>query len=379
MVLLDIKLDNILIFRNFKMNLSYPKKPVVSVIEEENLAERPNFRYKKLIILMGANATGKTALGNALKGIFNFISRREYASIASLIENPKLEASFSVDLAFSDYQLYRVSAKFNVRDSKQDPYKSDDITVLVKSEPILKNDSYERCIERLEKKEARKYDSYIQALESVPYLTWKFELPFGASGRQYAIAPVEPNTYAVVLEKTLQALDPRILNVEKIRDTENTFIIRFKNQSVLIKDGYVMEADKLSSGTVDGVGIADLITSMQLKAVEFIFCDEKFSHVHSEAEKAFLTLLIDLIGSNQQLFFTTHNSDVLDMNLPFHTYAFLRRETPEEETVTCIFASEYLKKNTLSLKNAVENDLFLSTPDTDRIYKISSMFRGEMS
>ena len=183
--------------------------------------------------------------------------------------------------------------------------------------------------------------------------------------------------YAAVLEKTLQALDPRIINVEKIRDTEKTFIIRFKNQTVLIKDGYVMEPEKLSSGTADGIGIADLITSMKLKAVDFIFCDEKFSHVHSEAEKAFLSLLLELIGPNQQLFFTTHNTDVLDMNFPFHSFAFLRRESSNEESVSCVFASEYLKKNTLSLKNAVENDLFLSMPDTDRIYKIGNLFRGE--
>lgn len=369
MVVLDIKLDNILVFNNFSLNLSYPKKPVNSVLIDENLDGRPNFRYKKLIVLMGANATGKTALGNALRGIFNFIARKEYVVITELIEDPKKEASFSVDLAFSDFRLFRIKAVFKPKNSRQE-YKSADIQIDVKSEIILKNDSYERCAARLSKKEAPQFDNYIQALEAVPFLTWKFELPFASSGKQYAIEPVVPELYSFVLEKTLQALDPRIESIEKIKDTDNTFIIRYKNRIVLIKDGEVMEAEKLSSGTKDGIGIADLITAMKCHAIDFLFCDEKFSHVHSASEKAFLALLIEMIGPNQQLFFTTHNSDILDMNLPFHSYAFLRRDEFDENTVSCIFASDYLKKNTQSLKNAVENDLFLVAPNTDRIFGI---------
>lgn len=374
MVVLNVKLDNILVFNNFSLHLSFPKKPVNSVLKEEHLADRPNFRYKKLIVLMGANATGKTALGNALRGIFNFIARREYVAISDLIEDPRKEASFSIDLAFRDYRLYRISAYFAARSSREAEYKSNDITVEVKSESISKLDSYERCAARLVEKEAPFFESYIQALEAVPFLTWKFELPFGATGKQRTIEPLVPNRYAVVLEKTLQALDPRIENVETIRDSGNTFIIRYKNHSVLIKDGNVMEPEKLSSGTVEGIGIADLITAMKYGAVDFLFCDEKFSYVHSAAEKAFLSLLIGMIGPNQQMFYTTHNSDVLEMNIPFHSFAFLRRDEYDENSVSCVFASDYLKKNTQSLKNAVENDLFLVAPDTDRIYEIGELF-----
>ena len=110
-----------------------------------------------------------------------------------------------------------------------------------------------------------------------------------------------------------------------------------------------------------------------------MFCDEKFSHLHSAAEKAFLSLLIDLIGPNQQMFFTTHNTDVLDMNIPFHSYAFLRRDEYDENRVTSVFASDYLKKNNVSLKNAVENDLFSTNPDTDDIYRISDLFEEGMA
>ena len=137
------------------------------------------------------------------------------------------------------------------------------------------------------------------------------------TGIQRVLEPVEPNIYTNVLEEILKSLDPRIEDVKKIKDKgyDNTFIIDYKNHTVLIKDGIVANPEKLSSGTADGVGIADLITSIKLKANNFVYCDEKFAHVHSAAETAYLALLIDLLGDNQQLFFTTHNTDVMDMNL----------------------------------------------------------------
>ena len=73
MVILDVRMDNLYAFKNFHMNLTYPKKIVGSSIEEEHLADRPNFRYKKVNVIMGANASGKTTFGRALMKIFNFI------------------------------------------------------------------------------------------------------------------------------------------------------------------------------------------------------------------------------------------------------------------------------------------------------------------
>ena len=60
---MNIKLDNFFAFRDFEMNFSYPKKIVRSYIPKEHLPGIPNFRYKKLVILMGSNASGKTSLG----------------------------------------------------------------------------------------------------------------------------------------------------------------------------------------------------------------------------------------------------------------------------------------------------------------------------
>ena len=85
MVIMNLHLDNFLIFNDFALCMSYPKKIVRSSIEDEHLAGRERFRYKKVIVLMGANATGKTALGRVLMSMFNFIDNKEYSGIVKLI------------------------------------------------------------------------------------------------------------------------------------------------------------------------------------------------------------------------------------------------------------------------------------------------------
>ncbi len=371
MVIMNIQLDNLLLFHHFSVNLSFPKKPVHSSIEEEHLSGRTNFRYKKLVVLMGANATGKTALGKVLMGIFNFISKKDISSLISLIDNNQLPASFSVDLAFPDCTLYRISTFIKAKKNINEEYVSDDLNVTVKQVKIYTSDSYETCIKRLDALEPPEPVFYAKALESVPPLSWFFDHPFASAGRQRTINPANPHLYAQVLQKTLQTLDPRIIKVEKPFSEKNTFSIVYPNDSVLIHDGTVVTPEKLSSRTQEGIGIAQLITGMKLNAHEFYYCDEKFSHIHTEIEKTFLSVMIDLLRENQQLFFTTHNLDILEMDLPLHSFAFLRRDESESHDITCVFASEYLKKNNLSLRNAVENDLFSTVPSTSEIYPLA--------
>ena len=103
----------------------------------------------------------------------------------------------------------------------------------------------------------------------------------------------------------------------------------------------------------------------------FYYCDEKFSYIHTDIEKAFLTLMIQCLKSNDQLFFTTHNTDILELQLPKHSFTFLRKDLDDEnEPIKCVSASEFLKRNTDSLKNAVENDLFSTAPSTELIYQL---------
>ena len=74
--------------------------------------------------------------------------------------------------------------------------------------------------------------------------------------------------------------------------------------------------------------------------------------------------MLDHLKENEQLIFTTHNTDMLDLNLPKHAYAFLRKQVDDGEShVSVMYASDILKRNTDSIRCAVENDVFSSLPD----------------
>ena len=373
MVIMNLRLDNFLVFNDFELCMSYPKKIVRSTIEDECLSGRERFRYKKVVILMGANATGKTALGRILMSIFNFIDGKEYGGIAKLIDDKKKTAEFTIDLAFPSFQLYRIKGSFSALSDETDEYSSNNVSVEVWNENILPNDSYERCVERLAAKQSIITDSYIKALEQIPKMTWYFPYPYAPEGKLRTLIPFSSEKYRKTLEMTLRSLDPRIIGVSRVDEavkTNRTYIVQYPNCSAIIRNGTVIDSQILSSGTIDGIGVANMITSMKLNDVSFYYCDEKFAHIHSEAERAFLSVFIDLLGHDRQLFYTTHNSDILDMDLPKHSFAFMRRDELEENKISCIYASAYLKKNTDSLKNAVENDLFSSAPNVDQILGI---------
>ncbi len=369
MIIMRVKINNFLLFNDFDICMSYPKKIVGSGIENECLAGRNNFRYKKLVVLTGANASGKTALGRILMGVFNFIDRKEYSHIADLVEDTAKEASFEMDFIPADTELFRV--RIHVAAKSCDVYSSSDIAVSVTSCEILQMENYEKCSGRLDSAAVENNSDYIRELEKIPRLSWMFQFT-GASERKVRGSgrPYDKKAYAKHLYRVLSCLDPRITAVDSSENDDATFFVRLPNKSVVVSNGWVVSDRILSSGTIEGIGIADITASMKNHLYGFYYCDEKFSHVHIETEKAFLAGMTNLIGENEQLFFTTHNADVLDMNLPFHAFAFLRRDKYDGNKISCIFASELIKKNNVSLKAAEENDAFSSAPDISAVLDI---------
>lgn len=372
MIVMDVRLDNFFAFKDFHMNMSYPKKIVDSCIENEFLKDFPNFRYKKVNVIMGANATGKTSLGRMFMQIFNFMDKKEYEKITKSICDKTREAFFSIDFVSEGETLYRV--KTLIAPLHGERYQGSDIEVSVRSVKINKRDNYETCISRLEELKEEKGETYIEELEKVKGLSWMFKYPNDDDEAHYYKAPMNEGRYLRVLEHILKALDPSIKRVEKIGEVENSYVIRIGNNSVIIQDGKMIQGDLLSSGTKAGIDVADMVTAILEEECTFYYCDEKFSYIHSDIEKAILSIMITSLRDNDQIFFTTHNTDILDMSLPKHSFVFLRKDVNNEEMpVECVSASSLLKRNTDSLKHAVENDLFSVAPATDQIYEITDL------
>lgn len=349
MIIMNLELDNIYGFKDFKMNFAYPKKIVGSTIENEYLPLRPNFRYKKVNIIMGSNASGKTTLGKAIRDIFNYIVHKRDSRLFESICDKKNNGKFCIDLVSADNVMYRFDGEIFPEDKE--------IIKRIQKASIAKNDSYEICCKKL--KESDELDKRMK-------LGWHFALNEGSEA--ILIDKIEKTLRLKVLEKVLQSLDTDIISVEKL-DVEDSYVIKKANQDIIVQEGEVINESKLSSGTVAGIRIADLISSIILRESGFYYCDEKFSYVHSDLEQAFLSVMINKLGGGEQLFFTSHNMDLLDMNLPRHSFSFLRKR----EKIEVVYPSEYIKKNDISLRNAMENDAFDVVPSRDKIYELEDI------
>ena len=63
-----------------------------------------------------------------------------------------------------------------------------------------------------------------------------------------------------ILLKTLKAvlgtLDPTLTNISISSDLQDSFIIRRKNDEIIIQNGKLLNRELLSSGTIEGIDIA---------------------------------------------------------------------------------------------------------------------------
>lgn len=366
MIIMDIKVDNLYAFKNFHMNMSYPKKIVDSTIENEYLINRPNFRYKKVNIIMGGNATGKTSIGKLLMRFANYFSDGIYKRFLDIIDDYKKEAVLKVDFVTDDEnKLYRFEMFVSPR--AKDEYKDDDINIHIYYTHIGVKDNYEVCAKRLDEKEC-----FEVSYAKVETNGWHFSYPQDAYKNKTYYSIEENEKYVHILEQILKTLDPSIEEVVKIQEVDNTYAIKLEHRSVIIQDGTIAGGDVLSSGTKAGLDISYIIASLICDLHDLYYCDELFSYVNSDVEKACLSIIIDKLTDRKQLFFTTHNTDILDMQLPKHSFVFLKKDINDSDTpIKCVYASQYLKRNTDSLKHAVENDLFCTAPELHRLYEIA--------
>ena len=322
MIVLNLELDNLFGFEDFKINFSYSNNIKNSSIKNEFLKGRPNFRYKKVNILLGANSTGKTSIGKAMMAIFNFLNKKEIIAVTQYIRDIEKIMSFSIDFILDGKNvLYRVNFKYKKENENKkidlDLYKAD----------ILKNDSYETTLEKFEKIN----------LENESYI---------------------------------ETLDPSIEEVRKLDEVKNSYILTLKGEDLIIQDGeFVKKNNILSSGTKAGLDIAYITSAIKKNTNVFYYCDEKFPYIHSDVEKAILALMIDFLKPNTQLFFTTHNMEVLSMDLPVHCFTFLKKR----EKIEVVYASKYLNNEDNFSEEIIKNDIFNVAPYLDLIYELEEV------
>lgn len=352
MVVLYLKLDNIYGFDEFEIDFTYSEKAVDSIIGKEHLLGREQFCYKKAVILMGANATGKTSLGKALMRILAFINTGNPTLLYEMVSEDN--ASFCIDFVNENYVMHRLSANISKTDA--------DIKIRYESAEIDENDSYEKCLKKL----TDRTQEAVQAANRLAKLTGQlaFRFAYPEIEDSLKMGGISSSNLLRTLQAVIGTLDPTLADIALARDLKNTFVIKRKGTEIIIQEGRLLNREMLSSGTAEGIDIAVFLASMLSQKACFYYCDEHFSYIQSDIERRIFGIMMEQIVDNGQLIFTTHNTDMLDLNLPKHAYVFLRKRLERENyKISSVTASEMVKQNTDSLRCAVENDVFASLPD----------------
>lgn len=380
MVILNMKLDNVLSFNDFQVNFSYPKQVKTSIIENENLKNIPTFRYKKLNVFVGSNASGKTSLVKCIWMTLLFLARKEKQAMKKIINYNDKPSKIEIDLVNDTndfHELHRF--KILVTDKLN---KDKDIQILISHAEVKlssansSKDSYETKSKELDEIEDN-YQDYLDALrEEDKFSGWNVTLP--ATEEQFDHVnfigdKAHENEYLQILNSLFKTLDNSIDNVKKSKDATDAYVVTLdSNKKIIIQDGMRISAiPLLSSGTKYAINIANIIYSIKFHMNGIYLIDEQFSYVNSDVEAAILSTMVSMLGPNEQIFFTTHNINILGLGFPFHSFYFMKKEIYDGKTKIIInCGSEANNKNNMSPRTIIDNDLFATAPDTNRIFML---------
>ncbi|EPO5087897.1 hypothetical protein ACUBX1_000570 [Enterobacter hormaechei] len=401
-----VKISNLYSFNETELNLSFTRQPVNSPLDYECLVSRPKFYFKRVCIISGANASGKTSFGRVLLGIQNFIDKKQllssYLGYGLSIDNT---ASFEVDF---------VDIKTNMHNSLYLSFSKDESGALEIKELkfasifINKNDSCalttkklkkmlsEGKIHKTDKSECINSDiqGLIGALEAFKLVKanygWHYILSENTETNN-KFSNIDADVLAAVLktfDNTIESVSSLVTKKNKTNkdkkeknttgDIEGYSILFSNNDKVMIDlEGDITNTNRLSRGTFEAIRISHLLSRLvnsykneqktRTAYSSIFFLDEKMAYTHSELEKLILTLIISKLGRFSQFFYTTHNYDVLSLDLPMHSFIFTKKE---EGSTQFVEASSICKKNDRKLLSYVKNDCFGTLPDLSLIEEI---------
>lgn len=369
MIITSLYLDNLYSFYDTTLDLTFKRPLTYNPILHEYLPNRPKFYVRRICILSGANASGKTSLGRLLFKIQSLISNPLILAheLSLCVYDKNKPTTLQIEFAtLKDVpKLHRLNLTLNQGDVVGFEYQG----VI-----INKNDSVGIARGKLtqEKAYTQVSTSWFDLAELIkPNLNQGWYYLFSENHNEHS--GFEGLGYDIrVLKAVLQTFDNAIVDVLQSQDEKgaNGFNIYFDNgDSILINNqGYSTRLERLSRGTYDAISVAHMLSwimaNSQTTSTNLYFLDEKMAFSHSELEQAILNLVIEKLSPYAQFFYTTHNYDVLDMNLPVHSYVFLYKEYGKSKFIQ---PESIFKKNDRTLLNYVKNNAFKTLPNTSKI------------
>ena len=239
---------------------------------------------------------------------------------------------------------------------------------------LTKEDTYESIQQRFEND--GEFVDYLTALKDVQFRGWLFNFPLYEMGFDEIFCKFDESDkheYIGIFKKLLQSFDPSVEDVIISNELNDTFVIKFDNgKTEAITHGKKLsDLNILSAGTKNVVNIASAIFSIKKHSNGFYYLDEQFSFVNSDLEIACLNIMIDLLGDGEQLFFTSHNEELMSLPLPLHSFSFMRKTKEGQHCkIELLNASSFEKRNNVNVKNLYDNDYFDIAPDTKQLFDI---------
>ena len=372
MIIAKMYLDNVYAFKDFDISFVYPKKLVNAPLDGEYLQDYPNFRYKKLNIIIGSNATGKTSLGRTILHMCLFLKTKESKPLFDLVCDKTKQSRIVFDyvLKTDDYYLNRADVIIDKVEEKEEQK----ILMRFYSTKLQKNDSYETAAARFDNDV--QYKDYLECLTDVEFGSYNFSFPLTEENYDYIHCQFEKEDqeeFRQVLLPVLSTLDPSIKDVIVSSEVDDTYIIVPENgeKFYVSNNAKISSIERLSSGTKYGFNIAATLFAMKKHLNGFYYIDEQFSYTNSEIEIAILNLMVSYLGDGEQLFFTSHNVELLSLNYPNHTFTFLKKVAVNNKNIIEeVNAASLEKRNNVNIKNLYDNDFFGVHPNLEKIYEL---------
>jgi len=169
-----------------------------------------------------------------------------------------------------------------------------------------------------------------------------------------------------LISSFLQTIDKTIISVTKINDLGNVdgkvigFQIKFRNNDDIIISGddLLNLSNRLSHGTIEAIQFLYKLIEIKSEYYNTIYIDEQLTHIHSDLEKELLAIAINILPLDAQLFYTSHNVEVLNMNLPISCYTILVED--DEGYPIAVSPEEYLpiQNDRNNMYKNLENNTF---------------------
>lgn len=386
MNILSVKCDNVFMFKNFSLDFTYSKKNSHPLCENDELFRGSRIHVRKNVIVLGANASGKSTFGRLLKLIFRGAAGEfctEFSELERVRFDKKKTATVEVEFSIERFAFrwfFRYDSK-GIYDERIDtcPLLEKDSARTVRK--VFDGELTRENAVRFSAVEGRFFGNFLQGLSlcgTVFHENNWIKYNIYEKGSRFFVAPfIESNGYKYKLEEVpirwynefLGKVDASVKKVASLRATgkeEQADALRvefFNRESVTLargKNGDWVNADRLSSGTQEALCFFETMAEMVFKKDLCLYVDEQLAHLHTELEQ-YLLYKAMLLNKENQVFFTSHNSGLLDLNLSNGAFLFFRRD--DKGFNTAFFADRVMNKNDRSLRNYYENDYFGVLPD----------------